>query len=60
MTADNTSPEPESLLEEILQHVRSIDQNVDAVLERLGEHLDEVRYRGEWENYRVGDENGYY
>jgi len=60
MTAqDNNLRKSDGLLEEILQHVRSIDHNVDEVLDRLGEYLDETRHDGDWHTYRYGDDNGY-
>lgn len=45
MTADKQPLATEKVLEDILDIVESIGKNVEELLERVGEHLDESRYR---------------
>ena len=42
------------LLEEILETVQSVDRNVEEILDHLRDHVENNRYRRNW------DENGYH
>lgn len=49
MTSENTTQREEHrLLESILSTVKSIDHNVDEILDRLGDYFDDQRYRDTW------------
>ena len=41
-------PEPDKRLESILQTVRSIDRNVENILEKLNEHFDDTSIEPVW------------
>jgi len=60
MTAQPTNPHANgdrviSLLEAILEKVETVDETVDAILDRLGEYVDHARYGTTWPS---SDDNG--
>jgi len=56
---NNQQVEQDDRLERILQTVRSIDRNVEEILERLGEHFEQDKYDPAWNSSGCLNDNDY-
>jgi len=56
---NNQQVDQDDRLERILQTVRSIDSNVEEILEKLGEHFEQDRYDPAWNSSSYLNENDY-
>ena len=47
---DKTTRSRDAVLEQILDTVVSIDRNVQEILDRVGDHIDDLRYASHWDS----------
>ena len=60
MTEDKPSLRDQNrLLEDICDRVQSIDRNVEEILDRLGDHFDDVRHQQDWHGYDHANNDDY-
>ena len=59
MTPDKNFRLGDALLERILDTVVSIDRNVQDILDRMSDHLDDVKYQTNWDNADLGERHDY-
>ena len=55
MTPTHETTQPEYLLGQILERVESIDRNVEEILDRVSDHLDDVKDRAWYDSTYSGD-----
>jgi len=57
MTPTHETHTPENLVERILEHVEAIDRNVEELLDRVSDHLDDAKNDSWYDKSYQG--NGY-